>query len=202
MFVLRTLTLFLVLFTLSTVTHVLGGHWGRESSVLDVTGEDGQVASSLAESGRFADPYVVLPTGPTAVIAPGYPYLLSGVIRVFGFGPAAWWAIHLLTIAAYSLQWALMPWFARVWGLPSRIGFAAAVVGALMPIPGTCFKWEELFVALTPGDPGGTNWLALLSDNEGPQGHMAAYRNSVGSGPALQPGVATSVVGVVSSAGL
>jgi hypothetical protein len=165
---LRTLTLFLVLFTLSTVTHLLGGHWWRESSVLDVTGEDGKVASSLAESGRFADPYVVLPTGPTAVIAPGYPYLLSGVIRVFGLGPAAWWAIHLLTIAAYSLQWALMPWFARVWGLPSRIGFTAAVVGALMPIPGTCFKWEALFVGLILAFLAGlTGLLVQKADHNG-----------------------------------
>ncbi len=145
-FSLRTLTLFLVLFGVSTVAHALVGHWWRESSVLDVTGEDGKVASSLAENGTFADPYVALPTGPTAVVAPGYPYLLSAVIRLFGVGNTAWWAIHLLTIAAVSWQWALMPWFARVWGLPVGIGWIAAAVGALMPIPGACFKWEALFV--------------------------------------------------------
>lgn len=164
----RTLKLFLVLVTFSTVMHVLGGHWWRESGPLDTTGEAGEVAFSLSQSGAFADPWPALATGPTAHVAPGYPYLLSGVIRVVGLGHAAWWAIHLLTIAAYSLQWALMPWFAQAWGLPLRIGLIAAVVGAVMPIPGTCFKWEAMFVGLI---------LAILA---GLTGLLAAAPKRVG----------------------
>jgi hypothetical protein len=53
-----------------------------------------------------------------------------------------------LTIAAFSLTWALLPWIASVWGLPSRIGLIAALLGSLLPIPGIFFKWDALFVAL------------------------------------------------------
>jgi hypothetical protein len=123
-FALRTPTLFLVLFIFSTVTHVVAGHWWRESSVLDVTGEDGKVASSLAETGRFADLYVVLPPGPTAVIAPGYPYLLSGVIRVFELGNTGRRAIHCLPSQPIVCGGLLCRGLRECGGLPTVVGLS------------------------------------------------------------------------------
>jgi hypothetical protein len=146
--VLRIFVLWVGLFTFSTVAHVVAGKWWKSTSPVDTTGEAGEVAFSLATTGTFANPYPSMPTGPTAQTAPGYPYLLSRVILLFGIGHAAWWAIHVLTIAAFTLQWALMPWVARIWELPAAIGYLAAVLGGLLPIPGIFFKWEAIFVGL------------------------------------------------------
>src|SRR5258708_4921704 len=45
------------------------------------------VAHHLAERGTFDDPYKS-PTGPTAHVAPGYPFFLSAVYRLFGTSQA------------------------------------------------------------------------------------------------------------------
>src|SRR5271157_6520169 len=47
-----------------------------------------KIARSLAEDNVFGNPYA-LPTGPTAHHAPIYPFLLSLIFRMFGYGPDA-----------------------------------------------------------------------------------------------------------------
>lgn len=84
--------------------------------------------------------------------------------------------MHVLTLAVCSLQWALLPWVAEIWGLPSRIGVIAAVLGGVMPIPGALFKWEAVYVGLLlvilagltglvtkSGSPMGLWWLAGIA---------------------------------------
>jgi len=147
---LRTLVLWAILFAFSAAIHTIAGKWWQKTTtVVDTTGEAGQVALSLATSGTFSNPWPVLPTGSTAHVAPAYPYLSSRVMLLFGSSHAAWWAMNLLTIAAFTLQWALLPWIAGVWGLPRAIGYLGAGVGAFLPIPGVSFKWEAVFVAVT-----------------------------------------------------
>lgn len=45
--------------------------------------EMGRVARSIAGGQGFSSPYPE-PTGPTALVAPAYPYLLAGIFRLFG----------------------------------------------------------------------------------------------------------------------
>jgi hypothetical protein len=47
-----------------------------------------RTAISLAHHGTLADPYLI-PTGPTAHAAPGYPILLAAIFFVFGTGITA-----------------------------------------------------------------------------------------------------------------
>src|SRR5690349_19579598 len=46
------------------------------------------ISRSIAETGQFANPYK-LPTGLTAHHAPVYPFLLAGIFKALGYGPAA-----------------------------------------------------------------------------------------------------------------
>ncbi len=144
----RTFALWVGLFIFSATAHIVAGKWWNDVSPLDTAGEAGRVAFSLATTGTFANPWPILPTGPTAHVAPAYPFILSELILLFGTGHTGWWAIRILTIAVFTLQWALLPWVASVWGLSRRIGYIAAGIGVLMPIPGIFFKWEAIFVAL------------------------------------------------------
>lgn len=146
--VLKGLLLWCGIFAISTAAHILGGGWLKDNTPLDTYGEAGRVALSLATTGTFSDPWPALPTGPTAHVAPAYPYLFGALIGLFGVGHRGWWAIHLLTLAMFAGQWALLPWVARNWGLPGAIGIVAAAIGAVLPIPGSCFKWEAICVGL------------------------------------------------------
>src|SRR5450631_3420139 len=65
-------------------------------------GEAENIARTLAESGRFADPYSV-PSGFTAHCSPFYPALLSLVYKLIGTGIAAGYARCTLLIFAYSV---------------------------------------------------------------------------------------------------
>jgi len=58
--------------------------------------ESGRVARSIATGGGFANPYWG-DTGPTALVAPAFPYLISAIFRIFGvYTKAA--ALMLLTL--------------------------------------------------------------------------------------------------------
>lgn len=119
-------------------------HTPRELFDMETT----RVARSLIETGQFRDPFAKAPTGPTAHVAPAYPVLYGVVIAIFGREQAGFLALRVLTIAAYSLAGACLPWLAVLCGLRPWVGFTAALLSAVMPIPGRCFKWESLFVAL------------------------------------------------------
>jgi hypothetical protein len=53
------------------------------------------IALSLNSGHGFSSPFG-FPSGPTALLAPGYPLLIAGVIYVLGAGPAAAWFLILL----------------------------------------------------------------------------------------------------------
>ncbi len=90
------------------------------------------IAVSLAETGRFADPYM-LPTGPTSHLPP-IPPLLKGVIyRLFGLTLTAGYLVWLLDAIIFASLWGLMPWAAARLGLTAAAGWFAGVVGALLP---------------------------------------------------------------------
>ncbi len=91
-----------------------------------------KIARSLAENNVFANPYA-LPTGPTAHHAPIYPFLLSLIFRVFGYGPDAKFIQVIINITFVAAQMALLPYLGRIASLPLRVGVAAGLVAALVP---------------------------------------------------------------------
>jgi len=55
------------------------------------------IGLSLAQGHGFSSPFYV-PSGPTAFLAPGYPLLVAAVLRLFGFGPAAFVVIVTIQV--------------------------------------------------------------------------------------------------------
>src|ERR1700693_4822471 len=66
------------------------------------------IARSLALHGTFADPYL-LPTGPTAHTAPGYPVWLGHFLLLYGRGWGGERMSRLASAIAASIQYALLP---------------------------------------------------------------------------------------------
>ena len=95
------------------------------------------VAHSLATTGQFADPYT-LPTGPTAHLAPIYPFFLSLIYRVFGMTLTAGYITWLLAIAGDAAVFGLMPWFAGKLGVERPAGLVGGLAGAVVP------QWPSL----------------------------------------------------------
>jgi uncharacterized membrane protein (UPF0136 family) len=91
-----------------------------------------KIARSLATHGTFADAYF-LPTGPTAHHAPAYPFLLSFVFRMFGYGSAAVLATAVMNFALASVQYALMPVLADWADIPRSVGVTTGLIGAVLP---------------------------------------------------------------------
>src|SRR5579872_6939530 len=59
----------------------------QESSVRDdlqFGAELGSIAASIAAGHGFSSPMRLVPSGPTALFAPIYPYLLGGIFKLFG----------------------------------------------------------------------------------------------------------------------
>ncbi len=125
----------------------IGSHWIREMGPAEVNEESTRLAKSLVDGHGFANPYPFFPTGLSAHVAPLYPLTYATVLLVFGPGVAAWVAIHLLTIAIYAGGLALLPSVGKASQMPSRVGLAAAIALALIPLPGSAYKWDSLFDA-------------------------------------------------------
>lgn len=89
-----------------------------------------QIARSLAQTGAFANPYH-LPTGPTAHHAPLYPFLLSLIFRLWGYGRTAAFAMVGMGIVFAAAQYALLPALTIAAGLPIEIGALAGAIGAI-----------------------------------------------------------------------
>ena len=91
------------------------------------------VAKSLATTGVFGNPYKI-PTGPTAHVAPIYPFVASFAYLIFGTGIKGGVARQILNCMFSSLHYSLFPAVAVECGLERRIGFLASLFGALIPL--------------------------------------------------------------------
>jgi len=109
------------------------------------------IARSLALHGTFADPYL-LPTGPTAHTAPGYPFLLGLIFLLFGTGVAGEIVSRIASAIAASIQYALLPRVGTALGLPRFTGAAAGLLAALAPyksyVEGSRDAVDQPYVAL------------------------------------------------------
>ncbi len=97
-----------------------------------------QVAETLARTNVFGNPFAG-ETGPTAFLAPGHPFVLSLMYRVFGFGPKAELVKELFSGAMSALQYGMLPLLAAELGLPLAAGAIAGACGAVFPL----FFWIE-----------------------------------------------------------
>lgn len=132
--------------------------------------EQTAIATSLVQTGEFANPYV-LPTGPTAHLPPLVPGILALIWGLFGMGLVAGYAAWLFTIATQSTLYGLLPWFAGRLGVGRPAGLLAGLAGAVW------VKWPGHGEALTAivlglilvgflrrwtGDPGSATGSLLL----------------------------------------
>jgi hypothetical protein len=95
-------------------------------------GELELIGKSIAETGVFGNPYKI-PTGPTSHGAPFYPYLLSAIYRLFGYGTEARTVVLMGAISLAALALALLPMLAVRVGLPVWVGGGAGMLGGLLP---------------------------------------------------------------------
>ena len=93
------------------------------------------IARSLALHGTFADPYL-LPTGPTAHTAPGYPILLGLIFALVGTGVGGEIVSRIASAIVVSIQYALLPRVSAALGLSPFIGAIAGLLAALAPYKG------------------------------------------------------------------
>ena len=103
------------------------------------------VASNLATSGQFRDPFGI-PTGPTAHVAPVYTVILAGAIKLLGKPVNVTLAMVILNAVLFGLAASLLPALSRcVYGQEAP-GLAGGVLlaasGWMMP------QWETALSAL------------------------------------------------------
>ncbi len=91
--------------------------------------EPGRIAVSLAEHGRYANPFPT-PTGPTAHIPPAYPLLLALIFKLFGTGVAGEIVKQIMTWVVTSLRAPLIAMLAVRLGLGTRAAVIGGGVGA------------------------------------------------------------------------
>jgi hypothetical protein len=128
---------FILIFILGTATRVAFVA-GSKSYLNPERNETARVAESLAEHGSFANPFCG-ETGPTAHVAPGYPFLLSLLYRVTGTDTAGEISKQILTSAIVALGYALLPLIAVRCNMSIHVGALAGLAGACFPIR----KWQE-----------------------------------------------------------
>ena len=97
--------------------------------------ESAAIARSLAETGRYANGYVI-PTGPTSHGLPVYTVLLALIHLVFGETMLAGYVRCFLAIAASSTLIGMMPWLATRLGLGLRAGILAGIAAVFVHLQG------------------------------------------------------------------
>jgi len=104
------------------------------------------LARSIAYRGTFADPFMVLATGPTAVNPPLYPFILSLFVKALQRMSLAYYAAVLGCILVNAATAALLPRVAQVFFGDAIPGIAASIlwVVTMQTIPG----WDTNYTVL------------------------------------------------------
>ncbi len=111
------------------------------------------LAISLITNGTYANPFGAV-TGPSAFCMPLHPLLCALLLHIFGSGPSGSQALSYAASTATSLAYALLPVLAVNCGLHLRVGAAAGLFGALLPInfwsqASGVFDAPYIFLAIT-----------------------------------------------------
>lgn len=116
--------------------------------------ETERVAVTLAREGRYADPFMV-PTGPTAHVAPAYTLILALIFKLFGTGALGAAVKQIVTCAVAALRVSLVPLLAFQAGLGMRVALMTAALGVvwifapLVEVEGNfSAPWEALLLLL------------------------------------------------------
>jgi len=118
--------------------------------------ETGAVAAAIASGRGFSSPVHFMETGPTAWLAPVFPYLLAGIFKLFGiFSYTSKLAIHVLNVAFSAFTCGPIRFIGeKTFG--KRTGLAAAWAWVVLPsaiyFP-IIWAWDTALTAL---------WMALL----------------------------------------
>jgi hypothetical protein len=121
--------------------------WYSASLHISNSGEPAHVVASLLHNGSFANPFAPMDTGPTAHVAPAFPFLQFLLIKIFGSGAPGWLALRCVPTIAFGLQLALLPYFGRIFGYSPWTGVLAAVFGLIVK-PGKEELWEAHLAGL------------------------------------------------------
>lgn len=84
------------------------------------------IARALLEKGEYADPFYVGPTGPTAHVTPGFPFLAAALLLISG--PRWGFALRLAAVACTAVMVSSFPYAARRLGLGWETGVVAAIL--------------------------------------------------------------------------
>jgi hypothetical protein len=112
--------------------------------------EPQKIAHHIVIGNGFSNPFL-LPTGPTAHLAPGFPVVLAGIYKLFGEGNTGLFVADTVNAAVSSTVGALLPVAALLCGASPAVGFVAGLFYSLFPPqPYTECKggWEAAFGAL------------------------------------------------------
>jgi hypothetical protein len=93
--------------------------------------ELGAIARSLAETGRFANPYMI-ETGHTAHLPPIPPMIVALIYYFWGNTWQAGYVFVMFTFMTSSLLYALLPWIADRLGAGRPAGFVGGLMGAFI----------------------------------------------------------------------
>lgn len=105
------------------------------------------LAESIVAHKGFSDPFMPLPTGPSAHLAPLYPAYLALIIKTFGHGSMGVGALMWITTLMLAAQLMLLPVLAQCLGLGFWEGILAALAWLAAGIPPT-FLAEATLVSL------------------------------------------------------
>jgi 4-amino-4-deoxy-L-arabinose transferase-like glycosyltransferase len=116
---------------------------GSAQTSLPFGAEIGRLAAHIAAGAGFRSPFHDVDTGPSAWVAPVYPYLVAAVFRLFGaYSPAS--AVILLGLqCAMAAATGVVIYKLGVRTLGERIGFWAAVIWTCSPI---FFRWPTSLI--------------------------------------------------------
>lgn len=89
------------------------------------------VAVTFARTGQIANPYMAMPTGPTAHVAPLYPMLMGAVYRAFGDGETGETIKQILASCVSSARAPLLVLLALAFGLGEGVALTAGLVSAV-----------------------------------------------------------------------
>jgi len=94
--------------------------------------EPQNIAHAIVRGEGFSNPFI-LPTGPSAHLAPGFPFLLAGIYKVFGNGVAGLFVADLMNSAISASVGALLPVAGILCGADPPVAFAAGLLYAMVP---------------------------------------------------------------------
>ena len=106
-----------------------------------------RLAHNLYDTGKFANPFAALATGPSAHLSPVLPSFLALLMKEFGKGSTGIYAIRLAGVLVLSLQLALYPVFSRMLGMGEINGIIAASIW-IVAKPRIALGFEGFYVAI------------------------------------------------------